>query len=484
MARAFGKILSRIWDDPDFLALDPSHQRLYFFLVSQSNLNHAGLLPLTLRKWSKKANGLTIAGLVTDLMVLDATRFIVLDQDTEEVLIRTYLRNDDVYKMPRVMGSAVSGAQEIESPRLRRALLAEVDRLPLEELSDEPTQRRDGSLGPSILAQVQHHISVLRSAFTDVRSDSVLGLPVTLATPVLALPKPVPEPPAEPLPEGVQEGVTEGVSEGDAEGVRCNARGRGPAGARVTPSPTPAPTPAPTTPPPSPPAADGSATEPHRSGREEGEKIDPNHADALTVIGTLPPQLRPSRGSSTQLIDAVAELLRLGWPANNLRARMVQEPPDQIHNLAAFLMQRLPPAIPYRPPMSAHPTTHVLTSGREMCPTHPYIELTSAGTCTSCAGDARARATDDDLDQKPPTAGRQRPAPSDDGIAARAEAAAARTFLRGLEDCEHWLDLARKRLSELGDDSPSTQLVTITAAQLCRAAGTGPPPPDPDPEGV
>ena len=63
MARGHGRILTSIWEDGDFLDLDEREQRLYLFLISQPNLNHAGLLDLTLRRWSRKARGLTSAEL-------------------------------------------------------------------------------------------------------------------------------------------------------------------------------------------------------------------------------------------------------------------------------------------------------------------------------------------------------------------------------------------------------------------------------------
>jgi hypothetical protein len=262
MARAFGRILSRIWDDRDFLALDASPQRLYCFLVSQSNLNHAGLLPMTLRKWAKKAADLTPERVRRDLAVLDAARFVVVDEDSEEVLIRTFIRNDDVYKAPRVMGAAVSGALEIESHRLRRALLAEASRIPLEELSDEPSKLKDGRSGPSIRAQIAGHINDLCSAFVNLDPDPGQGPAEPLGEPLGEdLPheghewgtEGVPEGVAEPLPEGVAEGVLEGVvlppaqplHEGDPEGVRGYARARGSAPTRVSPSPSPSPDPFP-----------------------------------------------------------------------------------------------------------------------------------------------------------------------------------------------------------------------------------------------
>ncbi|QIJ61449.1 hypothetical protein [Streptomyces sp. JB150] len=162
MARGHGRILTSIWEDSDFLTLDEREQRLYLFLISQPNLNHAGLLPLTLRRWSRKARELTHIELEKRLQALEDTRFIVMDEDTEELLIRSFVRNDGVWKQPKVMGAMVSGAMEISSRRLRRALLAEVDRIPLDELSNEP-----GARGVSIRQQVSEHIETLRKAFHD-----------------------------------------------------------------------------------------------------------------------------------------------------------------------------------------------------------------------------------------------------------------------------------------------------------------------------
>jgi hypothetical protein len=146
MARSHGRILASIWDDDDFRDLSPEEQRMYMFLLSQPNLNHAGLLPLTLRRWARTAAGLTGADIEEHLTALARARFVVLDEDTEEVLVRSFVRNDGVWKQPRVMGAMVAGALEISSRRLRAALLAEVDRIPLEELSDALGARGGASI--------------------------------------------------------------------------------------------------------------------------------------------------------------------------------------------------------------------------------------------------------------------------------------------------------------------------------------------------
>lgn len=193
MARGHGRILTRIWDDPDFIVLAPELQRLYLFLISQPNLNHAGLLPLTLKRWSLKAHGLTPDLLLSQLTVLGFAGFVVVDETTEELLVRSFVRNDGVWKQPQVMGAMVSGALEISSHQLRWALLDEVDRIPLDELSDEPGRR-----GIAPRAEVRGHIETLRAAFGD------LG----------------PRPPTEPLPEGVAEPLLEGVGAGSTRAHR------------------------------------------------------------------------------------------------------------------------------------------------------------------------------------------------------------------------------------------------------------------------
>jgi hypothetical protein len=234
MARGHGRILTSIWEDNDFLALDEREQRLYLFLISQPNLNHAGLLDLTLRRWARKSRGLTVAELEKRIGTLEEARFIVVDDDTEELLIRSFVRNDGVWRMPKVMGAMVSGALEISSKRLQRALLEEMDRVPLDELSDEPAKLRSGDAGPSIRRQVSEQIAILRRAFSDPNPDPTEGGSVTPSvtpsdTPAERGPKastrghagphvhaaPAPAPAPAPIPSPVEEGLAEEAAELD-----------------------------------------------------------------------------------------------------------------------------------------------------------------------------------------------------------------------------------------------------------------------------
>lgn len=134
MARTQARILTSIWNDEDFLALDGSPQRLYMFLLSQPNLSHAGLLPLTVKRWANRANDVTVQSIEADIEALERAAFVVVDEATEELLIRSLVRNDGIWKQPKMMLAMRSDAGEIMSPRLQAALRSELARIDTTEI--------------------------------------------------------------------------------------------------------------------------------------------------------------------------------------------------------------------------------------------------------------------------------------------------------------------------------------------------------------
>jgi hypothetical protein len=147
MARSEARIFTSIWRDEDFLMLPPSAQRLYMFLLSQDDLTYCGVMPLRERRWASKAAGLTVADVERDLKSLEGTAypsanpdpdfcrtpFVVTDPETGELLVRSLMRRDTAWKQPNLLKQARESAEQIESPRIRGALLAELRRLPLDD---------------------------------------------------------------------------------------------------------------------------------------------------------------------------------------------------------------------------------------------------------------------------------------------------------------------------------------------------------------
>jgi hypothetical protein len=130
MAQDFAPLLRSIWSDEDWRALSMDAQHVYLLLLSHPDRNSAGVLSLTLRKWTRLARDLSPDRLDAALTELDDAGFVVIDESTEEVLVRAFIRRATVYKHIRMMANALREASEVESDRLRSALGQELVRLP------------------------------------------------------------------------------------------------------------------------------------------------------------------------------------------------------------------------------------------------------------------------------------------------------------------------------------------------------------------
>lgn len=129
MARSEARIFTNIWNDEEFLALTPLAQRTYLFLLSQADLNYLGVLALRESRWARKANRLDAAAVRESLDELAKAAYVVVDDDTEELLIRTFIRGDRVYTQPNLLRSAHSALALVESQAIRASLRRELARL-------------------------------------------------------------------------------------------------------------------------------------------------------------------------------------------------------------------------------------------------------------------------------------------------------------------------------------------------------------------
>ena len=131
MANSGGFILESIWRDPEWRQLSRSAQAMYGQLLSQKELDCAGVLPLQPEKWASGCNELTVEQVWADLNELQAARFVFYDTDTYEAFVRTYMRNSNVMKVPNMRKSARRSAllvgSEIIKPILANELLATGD---------------------------------------------------------------------------------------------------------------------------------------------------------------------------------------------------------------------------------------------------------------------------------------------------------------------------------------------------------------------
>jgi hypothetical protein len=98
-------------------------------LLSQSDLDYCGRITLTVQRWAKCSPDTTAKSVIEDLHELDDHRFVIVDFDTEEALVRSFIRNDGVTKLPNVFRAALNAAHKVQSARLRRVLATELRRI-------------------------------------------------------------------------------------------------------------------------------------------------------------------------------------------------------------------------------------------------------------------------------------------------------------------------------------------------------------------
>lgn len=149
MANAAALIKESIWRDKDFRRLPRVAQCTYLQLVSQKDLDCAGLLTLHISFLAKGCNEMTEASIRADLEVLQETRFVFFDEDTDELFIRGYMRTAQVTRSPNIFKSAMKSAGMVESAKLRAEVAGELLRLNRKEASDLADQLNpSGTLRP------------------------------------------------------------------------------------------------------------------------------------------------------------------------------------------------------------------------------------------------------------------------------------------------------------------------------------------------
>lgn len=129
MANAAGMIKESIWRDKDFRRLPRTAQATYCELVSQKDLDRAGIQPLQVAKWAKGCDEITDDDIQADLKVLEEHRFVFVDEDSDELFVRSYMRHCEITRYPNILKNALRCATLVASEKLRAELAAELRRL-------------------------------------------------------------------------------------------------------------------------------------------------------------------------------------------------------------------------------------------------------------------------------------------------------------------------------------------------------------------
>lgn len=129
MARNHARILTKIWQDPDFRALTVDAQHAYFAVVSSPALSYVGVMDYIPQRIAGLALGHTERRAKAALELLDASRFLVVDKSTAEMCVRSLVRHDRILERIN-MGKATARAfGKVTSLCIRDTLINELGRV-------------------------------------------------------------------------------------------------------------------------------------------------------------------------------------------------------------------------------------------------------------------------------------------------------------------------------------------------------------------
>ena len=129
MARRYAAINLAIWNDDDFRALSPAAQHAYFLLVTEPKLSYCGVADWRPKHLTQRAKGWTLAYVLAAVKELMDARLVIVSDDTDEYLVRSFIRHDGVMSHPKLCVSAANAIAETGSNALRQVVVGELKRL-------------------------------------------------------------------------------------------------------------------------------------------------------------------------------------------------------------------------------------------------------------------------------------------------------------------------------------------------------------------
>ena len=129
MARDRANIRTDIWNDDDFRSLSPQAQLLYLQLLTSATLTYAGVADWRPKRIAALAGGRTSDEVERAARELEAGLYVVIDEATEEVLIRSFLKHDGLLQKPNVTKAMVTAYGQVYSLDLKGVIVHELNRL-------------------------------------------------------------------------------------------------------------------------------------------------------------------------------------------------------------------------------------------------------------------------------------------------------------------------------------------------------------------
>lgn len=133
MPRDHARIGLGIWSDDDFRSLPANAQHLYWILLTHPELSYCGVLDWRPAKLSGLVGDWTADNVQAAADILIERLYIVVDETTEEVLVRSFVRRDGLMKQPKMATAMATAHAAVGSVALRGVVIGELQRLHRED---------------------------------------------------------------------------------------------------------------------------------------------------------------------------------------------------------------------------------------------------------------------------------------------------------------------------------------------------------------
>jgi hypothetical protein len=133
MAHDHARIRLAIWNDDDFRALSCAAQHLYFMLLTHSELSYCGVADWRPARLAGKVGDWTADVVNAAASELIDRLYILVDERTEEVLVRSFVRHDGLMAMPKMAIAMTTAHTAVGSVPLRQVIVWELQRLHRED---------------------------------------------------------------------------------------------------------------------------------------------------------------------------------------------------------------------------------------------------------------------------------------------------------------------------------------------------------------
>lgn len=129
MARDHARIHLDIWGDDDWMDLSSDAQHLYWVLYTHPNLSFCGAGEWHPGRLSTRARDLTTERVNDAATELIQNLFLHIDPDTDEFLLRSWIKHDGLYRVQNMAVSMANARADLASRDLRGIVVHEVSKL-------------------------------------------------------------------------------------------------------------------------------------------------------------------------------------------------------------------------------------------------------------------------------------------------------------------------------------------------------------------